>query len=362
MSVFILGTVAEPVEAFITWLSQKSADPALAKQVASFHAKWGKHYGVRWDFAIFQSCLETGWFTFKGDVKKAQNNFAGIGATGNGEPGESFPTIEIGCKAQIQHLATYAGKTIPDSELEAERTKSNKNWISGKAKTWEELAGRWAEDGSYWRKISAIVTEFSQWYESYPQPKPTLAGKSIAIDVGHGSYKDRDGSGWEPGAVELPVREWNLNVIAAKECAEKLRSLGATVDVFQYDPESPKLTLGEKGARSEEHDVFVSIHHNSSDNPNAQHSLTLIHTNGTAEDSKLAQSIEKQLVAVCKVGDGGVRRQNLGVLSTVPPSVKACCLTEGFFITGRLPEPPDQLAKAEGGAIAQGIADYLVQG
>jgi hypothetical protein len=166
MSVFILGTVAEPVEAFITWLSQKSADPALAKQVASFHAKWGKHYGVRWDFAIFQSCLETGWFTFKGDVKKAQNNFAGIGATGNGEPGESFPTIEIGCKAQIQHLATYAGKTIPDSELEAERTKSNKNWISGKAKTWEELAGRWAEDGSYWRKISAIVTEFSQWYES----------------------------------------------------------------------------------------------------------------------------------------------------------------------------------------------------
>lgn len=363
MSVLILGTVAEPVDTFITWLNQKSADPELSRKVASFHANWGKQYGVRWDFAIFQSCLETGWFSFKGVVKKEQSNFAGIGATDDGSPGERFPTVEAGCKAQIQHLATYAGKAIPETELIGQRTKAVKSFIFGKATTWEELAGRWASDGSYWKKISAIAQEFNQWaLDHSAKPKPiqpnSLAGKRVAIDVGHGSYAE-DGGGWEPGAVNPPIREWDLNRIAAKECAEKLRSLGAEVDVFQYDPGSNKLSLKQKGTCSKGHDVFVSIHHNSFTNPNVQRSETLIHPNGTCEDEKLARSIEKRLVETCQIGDGGVKRQELAVLSTVPSSVKACCLTEAFFITGSLPEQADQLAKAEGDAIAQGIADYL---
>ena len=38
----------------------------------------------------------------------SQHNFAGIGATGNGNPGNSFSTVREGVRAQVQHLKAYA--------------------------------------------------------------------------------------------------------------------------------------------------------------------------------------------------------------------------------------------------------------
>ena len=64
--------------------------------------------GVNYDIAFAQMMLETGYLKFGGDVKLSQNNFAGLGATGNGNPGESFPTMEIGIRAVIQHIKAYA--------------------------------------------------------------------------------------------------------------------------------------------------------------------------------------------------------------------------------------------------------------
>ena len=43
-------------------------------------------------------------------MKPSQNNFAGIGAVGGGAAGNSFPTAQIGIRAQIQHLKAYATK------------------------------------------------------------------------------------------------------------------------------------------------------------------------------------------------------------------------------------------------------------
>ena len=62
--------------------------------------------------AFFQMLYETGNLGFGGDVRPAQNNFAGLGATGRGERGESFPTISAGVKAHLQHLLMYAGDVI----------------------------------------------------------------------------------------------------------------------------------------------------------------------------------------------------------------------------------------------------------
>ena len=55
----------------------------------------GEMLGLRWDFAFYQMIVETGALSYwrgnrAGDVKPAQNNFAGLGATGKGERGESF--------------------------------------------------------------------------------------------------------------------------------------------------------------------------------------------------------------------------------------------------------------------------------
>ncbi|WP_343778181.1 glucosaminidase domain-containing protein, partial [Clostridium sartagoforme] len=64
--------------------------------------------GINHDILFSQIMNETAFLKFTGDVKEEQNNFAGIGATGNGEPGNSFPSIQIGIRAVVQHLKAYA--------------------------------------------------------------------------------------------------------------------------------------------------------------------------------------------------------------------------------------------------------------
>ncbi len=43
-----------------------------------------------------------------------QNNFAGLGTTGGGVPGDSYPDVNTGVLAQIQHLVVYSGERIDE--------------------------------------------------------------------------------------------------------------------------------------------------------------------------------------------------------------------------------------------------------
>ena len=52
-------------------------------------------------------CHETGFLEFSGDAKLQQNNFAGLGATGGGVPGNTYATEELGIIAHYAHLAWY---------------------------------------------------------------------------------------------------------------------------------------------------------------------------------------------------------------------------------------------------------------
>ncbi|MGL4730574.1 MAG: triple tyrosine motif-containing protein [Clostridium sp.] len=65
---------------------------------------------VNYDVAFALMMVETGYLNFGGDVKPNQNNFGGLGATGNGNPGESFKSMQIGIRAVIQHMKAYASK------------------------------------------------------------------------------------------------------------------------------------------------------------------------------------------------------------------------------------------------------------
>lgn len=64
--------------------------------------------GVKPEVAFAQTMKETGFLQFGGDVSIGQFNFAGLGTTGNGVPGNSFPDVRTGIRAQIQHLKAYA--------------------------------------------------------------------------------------------------------------------------------------------------------------------------------------------------------------------------------------------------------------
>ena len=64
--------------------------------------------GVRAEVLWTQIMRETGWLQFRGDVRIHQFNFGGLGATGGGNPGHSFPSVQIGLRAQVHHLVAYA--------------------------------------------------------------------------------------------------------------------------------------------------------------------------------------------------------------------------------------------------------------
>jgi hypothetical protein len=74
--------------------------------LARYYIVYGDRFGIRADMAWAQMIHETGWGQYGGDVKPAQNNMAGIGATG-GVPGNSWSTAELGVIAQYAHLAWY---------------------------------------------------------------------------------------------------------------------------------------------------------------------------------------------------------------------------------------------------------------
>ncbi len=95
--------------------------------IASDYMRHGEALHIRWDYAFFQMLLETGYLTYKGDVKPEQGtHFAGLGATGKGARGESFKDVSTGVKAHLEHLLMYAGERV-ESPV-AERTRNIQDW------------------------------------------------------------------------------------------------------------------------------------------------------------------------------------------------------------------------------------------
>jgi len=164
--------------------------PSKFEEVATDYMRHGDALGVRWDYAFFQMLLETGYLTYKGDVKPDQNNFAGLGATGGGVRGESFKDVSTGARAHIEHLLMYSGEHV-DAPV-AERTRNVQEWgvltdwqaraerpitFTALAKQWAPTSKRYASD------IGAIADRFFNGICLQPDPNPELvaaAGQDTA--------------------------------------------------------------------------------------------------------------------------------------------------------------------------------------
>jgi Mannosyl-glycoprotein endo-beta-N-acetylglucosaminidase len=165
----------------------KSKNPKLAskfKNVATEYMRHGEELGVRWDYAFFQMLLETGYLTYKGDVKPKQNNFAGLGATGGGVRGESFENISKGVRAHLEHLKMYTGARIQNPV--AKRTRNIQEWgiltswqksISGPM-TFTMVAKQWAPGSKgYTRDIAVIADRFFKGACRRADPEPELVAQ-----------------------------------------------------------------------------------------------------------------------------------------------------------------------------------------
>ena len=77
--------------------------------------------GVRPEVAFAQTMKETGFLQYGGDASIEQFNFAGLGTTGGGVPGNSYPDVRTGIRAQIQHLKAYATEDALEQECVDDR-------------------------------------------------------------------------------------------------------------------------------------------------------------------------------------------------------------------------------------------------
>jgi hypothetical protein len=151
------------------------------RTIARHYKEHGERLGVRWDYAFFQMIVETNYLKFRnnsgaGDVSPKQNNFAGIGTTGGGVPGDSFPDVSTGVLAQMQHLVAYSGERVARPVAHRTREKQDeivaKSLALGRPPTFRDLAGRWASDRRYGRTIESVASRFRQAYCSGPEPPP----------------------------------------------------------------------------------------------------------------------------------------------------------------------------------------------
>ena len=134
----------------------KQQNPKVAQKyldLPRLYLEEGKKEGVRGDIAFAQSLHETGFFKFGGDVLSEQNNFAGIGAIGNGEKGYVFKMPREGVRAQIQHLKAYASNKKLNYDCIDPRFAKVKR---GCAPCVENLAGYWACPGFDTKKYKTL--------------------------------------------------------------------------------------------------------------------------------------------------------------------------------------------------------------
>lgn len=195
------------------------------KDLAKLYKSHGERWNVRWDYAFFQMMIETGSLTFTGDVRPAQNNFAGLGTTGGGVPGDSYPNVSTGVLAQIQHLVAYSGERVPNPV--GARTQLKQDDIvavSAKLKRsvrFADLARRWAVDPKYGRSIEGVAERFRQIY---------CAGRDAADaqPAAHGA--PRSGLGGEPALVRkgtAPIAQTDAG-IGATVLPKAIRATGGS--------------------------------------------------------------------------------------------------------------------------------------
>ena len=114
---------------------------------------------VRAEVLFAQAMVETGWLQFGGDVDKngkVQCNFGGLGAPGNGVPGDEYPDVKTGLLAQAQHLKGYA-TTADLSQPCVDKRFHHLAGKRGSAPTVDKLSGTWATSKIYGATIMNVV-------------------------------------------------------------------------------------------------------------------------------------------------------------------------------------------------------------
>ena len=178
-----------------------------------------------------------------------------------------------------------------------------------------------------------------------------LKEKKVVIDAGHGG-KDNGATGSHFNTLEKVVNLSLSNLLKAK-----FEAAGA--DVVMTRSTDRYLTLQQRvdisiGAKA---DVFLSIHHNTIENPKVNGTITYFYSNGP--DRALANMVQKELVKSNGLNDLKARKGNYFVLRENP---RLAILIELGFLTNYNDELTIRTSKFQensANGILHGVAKYF---
>jgi N-acetylmuramoyl-L-alanine amidase len=190
--------------------------------------------------------------------------------------------------------------------------------------------------------------------------EPTIKGKTIVLDPGHGGY--------DPGAVGVTgLKEKEVNLDIALRVQKLLTDMGANVVMTRSDDTFLALSQRAAVANNAYADVFVSIHANSNTNASIGGTSVYYYAPSSnpalysqlARRSSLASRVQGQLVRNLGIRDIGTLTANFAVLrETLMPSI----LVETAFLSNKAEEAllkDDAFRDKAAQAIAQGLAEYF---
>ena len=210
------------------------------------------------------------------------------------------------------------------------------------------------------KKPDRIVIDI---YESKPKTyeiTPSLSGKVIVIDPGHG--------GSDPGAIgQSGTREKDMTLAISLKLRDALAKKGVKVVMTR----TKDVDVHSKGATDKDElqarvdvgvkakaDIFLSVHHNASSN-RAIGGLSTYYYAKTKYDSILANALQKSMIAGFGLENKGVRHAEFYVTKRIP---MPAALLEIAFISNPKEEKLLKSAWFQNKAVAcivQGLENYF---
>lgn len=209
--------------------------------------------------------------------------------------------------------------------------------------------------------VMAYYDENDDLILSFSVPTPTLAGKTIVLDPGHGYDENNK---FDPGAIG-EVTEQSITIAVTKKLEQVLTDLGANVIRLQTESEGIHDRDRPRRANNYNADMFMSIHCNSATSAEA-HGTEVYYF--TPWSHPLAKGINDSLVgffdSVYNDGTDSNRGDKYSYYwYTLEQSFPSVLVEMGFVSNSRecliMADPDNQTRMAE--AIANGIYQYFAR-
>ena len=169
----ILRAASATVGQAQAWAKASGATQTFINLAAKYWALAAGRGGVDPVVAYCQAAKETGYGKFGGVINESYNNPCGLKTTqggGNDDPAAhmKFSSWDDGVKAQLDHLALYAGAAGYPRQYTTDPR--HFPFIAGKAHTVEALGGNWAPSATYGQEIVKLMDKLKATAE--PQQDP----------------------------------------------------------------------------------------------------------------------------------------------------------------------------------------------